>query len=75
MKDGKGTPKIKTVGGTIHCVVWKGNLLIPFGKNNEIKEKVPYVLDVNSNLLYVEILTNKRLGVFFNLQNVFLLDS
>jgi hypothetical protein len=58
MTDGKGTPKIKTIGGTVHHVVRKGNLLIPFGKNNEIKEEVPYVFGVNSNLLYIEILTD-----------------
>jgi hypothetical protein len=75
MMDGKGTPKIKTVGGIVHHMVGKGNLLIPFGKNNEIKEKVPYVFGVNSNLLYVKVLIDKGLGVFFNSQNVFLLDS
>jgi hypothetical protein len=75
MKDGKGITKIKTIGGIVHHVVGKGNLLIPFGKNNEINEEVPYVLGANSNLLYVEVLIDKELGVFFISQNVFLLDS
>jgi hypothetical protein len=52
-------------------MVGKGNLLIPFGKNNEIKEEVPYVFGVNSNLLYVKVLTDKGLGVFFNSQMSF----
>jgi hypothetical protein len=39
MKDGKGITKIKTIGGIVHHVVGKGNLLIPFGKNNEINEE------------------------------------
>jgi hypothetical protein len=70
----KGLPKSKRLVG-LFITWWKGNLLSPFGKNNEIKEEVPYVLGVNSNLLYVEVFTNKGLGVFFNSQNVFLLDS
>jgi len=75
MMDGKRTPKIKTIGGTVHHMIGKGNLLIPFGKNNEIKEEVPYVFGVNSNLLYVKVLIDKGLGIFFNSQNVFLLNS
>jgi hypothetical protein len=51
MKDGKGITKIKTIGGIVHHVVGKGNLLVPFGKNNEINEEVPYVLGANSKHL------------------------
>jgi len=75
MKDGKGTPKVKTFCGTVHQVDRKITLVILVGKKNEIKEKVLYVFSVNSNLLFVEGLTDKGMGMFFNFQKVFLLDS
>jgi hypothetical protein len=33
------------------------------------------VIGVNSNLLSIGVVTNKRFGVFFNSKNVFLMDS
>ncbi len=75
MKDNKGTSKIKTANGTVHQAAGKGTLVIPIGKKNEIKEEVLYVPGVNSNLLSVGVLTDKGMGVFFNSQKVFLLDS
>jgi hypothetical protein len=75
IKDGKSTPKIKIIGGTARLIAGKGNLVIPIGKNVEIKEEVLYVLGVNSNLLSVGVLTNKGFRVFFNFENVFLMDS
>jgi hypothetical protein len=49
--------------------------MIPIGKNVEIKEEVLYVLGVNSNLLSIGVLTNKGFQMFFNFENVFLIDS
>lgn len=59
IKDGKSILNIKAIGGTIHLIAGKGNFVIPVGKNVKIKEEVLYVLDVNSNLLYVGVLTDK----------------
>ncbi len=75
MKDGKGTPKIKTARGTTHQVVRKRTLVILVGKKNEIKEEVLYVHNVNANLLFVGVFTNKGMGMLFNFQKVSLLDS
>jgi len=75
MKDGKGTPKIKTFCGTVHQVDRKRTLVILVGKKNEIKEFFLYVFSVNSNLLFVEVFTDKGMGMFFNFQKVFLLYS
>jgi hypothetical protein len=55
-------------------VAKKGTLVILVGKKNEIKE-VLYVFSVNSNLLFVGVLTDKGMGMFFNFQKVILLDS
>ncbi len=74
MKDDKGTPNIKTIGGIAHQVTWKRTLVIPIAKKNEFKKEVLYVFGVNSNLLFSGVLTDKGLGVFFNSQKVFLLD-
>jgi hypothetical protein len=75
IKDGKGTPKIKTTRGTTHQVARKRTLVIFVGNKNEIKEEVLYVHNVNSNLLFVGVFTDKGMGMFFNFQKVFLLDS
>ncbi len=75
MKDDKRTPKINTIAGTTHQVARKGTLVIPIGKKNEIKKEVLHVLGENSNLLFIGVLTNKGMGVFFNSQKVFLPDS
>ncbi len=49
--------------------------MISIGKNVKIKEEVLYLLDVNSNLLSIGVLTNKGFGIFFYFENVFLMDS
>jgi len=46
--------------------------VIPIGKKNEIKKEVLHVLGENSNLLFIGVLTDKGMGVFFNSQKVFL---
>ncbi len=48
--------------------------MILVGKNVKIKEEILYVPNVNSNLLFVGVLTDKGFGVFFNSENVFLMD-
>jgi hypothetical protein len=55
IRDDRGTPMIKTANGTAHLVVGKENLVIPIGKNVEIKEEILYVISVNSNFY---LLTN-----------------
>ncbi len=49
--------------------------MIPVEKKNEIKEEVLYVHGVNSNLLFIGVFIDKGMGMFFNFQKVFLLDS
>jgi hypothetical protein len=68
IKDGRSIPKIKATGGTPHLITGKGNLVIPIGKNDKIKEEVLYVHDVNSNLLSIGVFTNKGFGIFFTLK-------
>jgi hypothetical protein len=68
IKDGKGTPKIKAAGGIAHLVARKGNLVIPIGKNVKINEEVLYVLNVNSNLLSIRVLTDKGFRFFLTLK-------
>jgi hypothetical protein len=47
-------------------VVGKGTLVIPIRKKNVINEEVLYMFGVNSNVLFVEVFTNKGMGVFLN---------
>ncbi len=49
--------------------------MIPVENKNEIKEEILYVHGVNSNLLFTGVLIEKRMGMFFNFQKVFLIDS
>jgi len=74
IKDGRSTPKIKAAGGIAHLVAGKGNLVIPIGKNVKTNEEVLYVPNVNSNLLSIGVLTDKGFRLFFNFENVFLMD-
>ncbi len=75
IKDDRGTPMIKTVGRITHLVVGKGNFVIHVGNNVEMKEEILYVLGVNSNLLSIGVFIDKGFVVFFNYENVFLMDS
>jgi hypothetical protein len=75
MKDGKRTPKIKIASGIVHQVAGKGTFVIFVEKKNEINEEFFYVHGVNSNLLFVGVLTDNGMVMFFNFQKVFILNS